>query len=74
MACDTYLGAGKPALYEGETGRNAYSRGLEHQRDLRDEKDDSPLWKHCQLIHGGENQSFKNEVTSCFSSCLEKAN
>ena len=31
MLCETCLLAGTPALYEGETGRNAYARGLEHQ-------------------------------------------
>ena len=56
MSCETFLGV---ALYDGETGRNACTRGLEHQWDLRDEKEDSPLSKHCQLIHGGEKQSFK---------------
>ena len=35
------------AQYEGETGRNCFSRGLEHQNDLRTMKEDSPLWKHC---------------------------
>ena len=43
---------------KGESGRNAYSRGLEHQRDLQDEKEDSPLWKHCTLQHNNEKVNF----------------
>ena len=46
------------AFHEGETGRNAYSRGLEHRDDLKNEKEDTPLWKHCLLAHKGVKQSF----------------
>ena len=58
--------------YDGETGRNAHSRGLDHQRDLEGEKDESPLWKHCQLEHDEEKQEFKMEVLKSFKSCLER--
>ena len=44
----------KVVNYEGETGCNCYSRGLEHQDGLRNEQEDNPLWKHCTLEHGGE--------------------
>ena len=60
------------AKYEGESGRNAYSRGLEHQRDLRLEVEESPLWKHCQLEHGGEKQQFYMEALRAFESCLQR--
>ena len=44
IKCESCLEAGKYVHYEGETGRNAYSRGLEHQEELQDEeKKDSPL-------------------------------
>ena len=47
------------AVYEGETGRNCYSRGLEHIAGLNNEKDDNPLWKHCQIQHDGRKVDFK---------------
>ena len=37
------------ATYHGETGRNRYSRGLEHVADLGTRKSTSPLWKHCEI-------------------------
>ena len=46
ITCASCQEAGKAAVYQGESGRNAYSRGLEHQNDLRLEVEDSPLWKN----------------------------
>ena len=48
------------------------SRGLEHQDSLRNEREDSPLWKHCQLVHNGEKQTFSMSVVGSFQSCLER--
>ena len=72
IKCESCLGAGKFAYYEGETGRNSYSRGLEHQRDLKDEKEDSPLWKHCVLEHDGQKQTFIMKALRSFKSCLQR--
>ena len=47
------------AVCEGETGRNCYSRGLENVEGLSKEKEDNPLWKHCQIQHGGQKVRFK---------------
>ena len=58
--------------YEGESKRYGYSRGLEHQADLGIESEKSALWKHCQLKHGGEKQSFLMVVLMSFNSCLER--
>ena len=54
------------AGYEGETGRNPYSRGLEHQNDLRTEKETSPLWKHCMIQHNGDKVKFKMDALRGF--------
>ena len=72
ISCEACLLAGCTALYDGETGSNAYDRGNQHQDGLRNESEENPLWKHCQLIHDGEKQSFKMEVVGCFKSCLER--
>ena len=72
IVCQGCLLAGKQTEYEGESARNAYSRGLEHLEGLRNEREDSPLWKHCQLEHNGEKQIFSMEVVGSFHSCLER--
>ena len=71
IQCKICLKAGRKAIYEGESGRNAYSRGLEHQADLRNEDDESPLWKHCTLEHSGEKVEFVIKALIGFNSCLE---
>ena len=54
------------AEYEGETARNPYTRGLEHQRDLENESEKSPLWKHCSIQHGGRKVGFKMDALRSF--------
>ena len=63
---------GSQALYDGETGRNAYARGMEHQDNLRNESKNDSLWKHCNLVHGGEKQKIIMEVVGCFKCCLKQ--
>ena len=58
--------------YEGETGCNCYSRGLEHQDGLRNEQENNPLWKHCTLVHGGEKVDFTMTALRSFRSCLKR--
>ena len=60
------------AIYEGESGRNAYSRGLEHKQNLQDEKEDSPLWKHCTLEHNNEKVEFSMKTLKGYKSCLDR--
>ena len=59
VECQECLKSELRAVYEGETGRNCYSRGLEHIAGLNNEKDDNPLWKHCQIQHDGRKVDFK---------------
>ena len=54
------------AEYEGETARNPYSRGLEHARDLENESEKSPLWKHCSIQHGGRKVAFRMDALRSF--------
>ena len=39
------------AVYIGETGRNAYTRGVEHDNDLRNKSKNSVLWRHTSQEH-----------------------
>ena len=72
IKCESCQGAGKFVHYEGETGRSTYSRGLEHQKDIRYKDEESPLWKHCLLEHNGVAQSFVMKALGSFKSCLQR--
>ena len=54
------------AAYEGETSRNPYTRGLEHLKDLENESDKSPLWKHCTIQHEGRKVNFRMDALRSF--------
>ena len=43
ITCPTCLMVGKRPLYEGETGRNAFTRGLEHQQRFHTKRENSAL-------------------------------
>ena len=70
IRCETCWLAGKTAFYDGETGRNAHTRGSEHQAALRLENEESPLWKHCVLEHQGVKADFSMRALRSYSSCL----
>jgi hypothetical protein len=73
LACPHGKGNEKEsAVYYGETGRSNYERGLGHLRDLRTEKEDSPLWKHCQLVHASEKVEFQMKTEGTFIVCEER--
>ena len=40
--------------------------------DLRAEREDKPLWKHCLLEHNGIHQSFSMKTFKYFNSCLQR--
>ena len=40
--------------------------------DLRAEREDKPLWKHCLLEHNGIHQSFTMKTLKYFNSCLQR--
>ena len=49
-------------IYNGETGRNAYTRGLKHQEEYGKRLEGSAMWKHCISHHGGEGRKFEMKV------------
>ena len=62
------------AAYHGETGRNGYSRGVEHLANLdsRDE-DRSVLWQHSVHQHQGrQDVVYLMKVTGCYQDCLDR--
>ena len=72
IVCCTCESEGKLSHYEGETGRNPYSRVVEHISDLKNKKEDSPLWKHCVLQHNSVIQQFYMKTLSSYNSCLQR--
>ena len=58
IVCLTCQEAGKCTVYEGETGRNGFTRGSEHLDALRLEDGENALWKYCQVDHNGERAEF----------------
>ena len=59
-------------VYEGETGRSARVRGVEHLRDLEKKKEKSALFKHKENDHQQENVKFRMEITKIFRDSLTR--
>ena len=47
-----------PSIYIGESSRSLYERGKEHWRGYRTKAEDSHIYKHQQLHHGGQEPNF----------------
>ena len=45
-----------PSVYVGETSKSIAERSAQHWRDYRDKKEDSHIYKHHQVHHGGEGE------------------
>ena len=71
VECLTCVLAGRESTYEGETGKNGYTRGLQHLDALRLEDEKNALWRHCQIAHDGLRAEFKMTVLRNYSGCLE---
>ena len=58
--------------YEGETGRSARTRGLEHLDDFEKKKLNSVLYKHQVSDHKNESVKFRMEISSKFKDALTR--
>ena len=47
-----------PSIYIGESSRSLYERGKEHWRGFRTKAEDSHIYKHQELHHGGQDPKF----------------
>ena len=61
------------AAYKGETGRNGFSRGVEHLNYLEaNDEDKSVLWLHSLHHHQGlQDVKYNMKVTGAFQEFLE---
>ena len=57
---------GCSSIYNGETSKNAYTRGKEHEAGYRLRNENSHMWKHCVIDHKGEEQIFTMSVDKTF--------
>ena len=60
------------ARYEGETGRPAVTRGIEHIREIMAEKTKNPMVKHQELKHPGKKVTFEFGLTRKFKDPLTR--
>ena len=60
------------ALYHGETGYNAFTRGLGHQAALKAKNRKNALWRHSALYHRGELVDYTMSVVSTHMDALTR--
>ena len=58
----TAKGCTSKGVYNGETGRNTYTRGVKHGEDYDKKVDGSAMWKHCVQHHNSERMRFRMQV------------
>jgi hypothetical protein len=61
---------GKKVLYTGETGDNAYNRGIRHLESIRRMDPSNALAKHCIIAHNSTPAKFSMKVLQNFRGCL----
>ena len=57
-------------MYYGETGRNAFIRGREHDNDLRRGNRSNGLVRHMDEKHRGDQYDYKMAVLAVHRGCL----
>ena len=72
VTCLTCQRDGFKSIYEGETGRNGFTRGLEHLAALRLQDEENAMWKHCLVEHDGREAEFEMKILRTFKSCLDR--
>jgi hypothetical protein len=60
------------AKYIGETGRNGFSRKLEHDQAIQSKQMNNALAKHCKIQHDDQKAEFKMSITGTYRTCLER--
>ena len=70
IECEECPKTGKSAHYDGESGNNGFTRGLEQITGLEKKREENPLWKHCQIAHNSELVKFKMVCLKSFKSAF----
>ena len=61
-----------PSAYIGETARNLYTRGKEHENNYRKDSPQSFMTKYQTEKHYGEAADFTAKVTVCFKNSFSR--
>ena len=64
--------ADSQAVYIGETARNLYSRGREHNSNYRGKQQESFMKKHQVDAHNGMEADFSAKDLSSYNNCLSR--
>ena len=59
-------------IYIGETSRNAFTRGKEHETQMNRKDKNSIILRHQQLKHPGDTPSFEMKITGTYRSALDR--
>ena len=64
---------GKDTVYVGESARTGYERGLEHQKDAKQKKENSHIATHCAENHSGQGrEKFSMKVMRTHRTALTR--
>ena len=72
LSCNTCSSRGIDMGYEGETGRSARIRGIEHLNSFLKDKPDNVFFKHKKMEHINEDMNIKMEITQPFKDALSR--
>ena len=60
-------------IYNGQSGKNVFSRGKEHMDEYNRKRNSSVLWSHCLEKHSGIQQTFTMTVKdTCRNDCMKR--
>ena len=63
---------GHKSLYHGETARNLYTRGIDHEQNYRTQQEKSFMLKHQNKEHQGSPGSYTAKVNATAKDCLTR--
>ena len=72
LSCGTCANKGVDVGYEGETGRSARIRAMEHKSSFIKNKPENVFFKHKQMEHFNENMEIKMQITQRFKDALTR--
>ena len=70
--CLSCQATGSSSCYEGESGRNGYTRGLEHLEAIRTNSKSNPLSTHQAQFHRGKAPRFRMTILKTFRDSLSR--
>ena len=70
LSCGTCEDKGLDVGYEGETGRSAKIRGIEHRNSFVKNNPSNVFYKHKQMEHFEEDMKIKMKITKPFKDAL----